>query len=94
MIETRQVLKAAHDRGEDIEEIILNARKECQEMARYKHKLEAAMHESINKNNNMTSKDVDDYIAAANEMLAREGIAPLKPSAIMRIKLKLNKSEN
>ena len=94
MIEVKKELMAAHERGEDIEEIVLDARRECQEMAQYRHKLEVSIHEFAKKEEGLTSKDVDDYIAAANEMLAKKGIAPLNPSAIIRIKMKLKEPEN
>ena len=93
LTEVKKELKAAHDRGEDIEEIVLDARMECQELARYRHQLEVSIHEFAKKEEGITEKDIDDYVAAANEMLAQKGIAPLKLTTISRIKLKLKESE-
>lgn len=88
--EAKIEMKAAYDRGEDIEEMLLKAREELQKMSRYKQELKADIYQFTHKTEGITDQDVDDYIAAANMLLEAKGIAPLKKSWITGLKLKMN----
>lgn len=85
--EAKVEMKAALDRGEDIEKIMIDARKECQELAIYKRQLEENLNDMIN-NASITEDDIDDCIKAINIMLERKGIAPLDLGPISKRKLK------
>ena len=86
VIEAKANLKAAHDRGEDIAQIMLDARKECQELARYKRLLTQNIFEALADD---PDSDVDSYIEAANKMLEEKGIAPLHLGPISRVKFQM-----
>ena len=88
--EAKIEMKAAYDRGEDIEEMLLKAREELQRMARYKQELKADIYQFTHKTEGITDQDVDDYIAAANMLLEAKGIAPIKKSWLTGLKLKMN----
>lgn len=92
VIEARQNLLNAANRGEDIEQIILDSRKECQELARYKQVLEKNLYEYVLKDD-VSDEDVDTYIQAANLMLEGKGIAPINPGPITRVKIKVKEGE-
>lgn len=85
--EAKIELKAAYDRGEDVEKVILDAREELQKLARYRNELEAMTVEGINSAS--TPEEVDDYITAANKMLEQKGIAPMDLSPLAKLKLKI-----
>ena len=86
--EAKIELKAAYDRGEDIEEILLNERKELQKLAAYKQELKAMTIQGLKEAE--TAEEMDDYIAAANKMLEAKGIAPMDElSPIAKIKLRM-----
>ena len=83
-------LKAAYDRGEDIEEVLQEAREELQRMSRYKQELKADIYQYTHKTEGITEQDVDDYITAANTLLEAKGIAPIKKNWLTGLKLRMN----
>lgn len=83
MVETKIELKARMDAGEDLGQILLDTRREYQDLARYKMMLKSEIN-AISKNPDATIKDVEDFVAAANQLLEQKGIAPLKLSTISR----------
>ena len=86
--DTKINLKAALDRGEDIEQIMLDTRREMQELHNYKRLLQNELSEYRRKEG-VTDDDVEDFIKAANIMLAEKGIAPLKVGPITRTRMEL-----
>ena len=84
--ETKIELKAAYDRGEDIEQIMLDTRSQLQDLSAYKHALETDMKAMV-KDKAESYEDIDDFIAAANHLLAEKGIAPMKLNPIARKRL-------
>lgn len=86
VIEAKTNLKAAHEKGEDIAQIMLEARKECQELARYKRLLTQNIFAAIAEDSNA---DIDSYIEAANQMLEEKGIAPLHLGPISKVKFQM-----
>lgn len=83
-------LKAAYDRGENIEEVLQEAREELQRMSRYKQELKADIYQYTHKTEGITEQDVDDYITAANTLLEAKGIAPIKKNWLTGLKLRMN----
>lgn len=90
VIEAKIEMKAAYDRGEDIEEMLQSAREELQRMSRYKQELRADIYQYTHKTEGITERDVDDYISAANVLLESKGIAPIKKSWLTGLKLRMN----
>ena len=88
--EAKIELKAAYDRGEDIEEMMRNTREEYKKLAAVKRELEAEVNRMI-RAKGVTADDVDDITAAANRMLAEKGIAPIKANPIVKKKLEAMK---
>lgn len=88
VVDAKKSLKEAMDRGEDVEKIIMDARRECQELARYKQVLQKDVYEYAMKEE-VTDDDVDLFVQAANKMLENKGIAPMKVGPITRLKLKM-----
>lgn len=83
MVETKIDLKARLDAGEDLGQILLDTRREYQELARYKMMLQHEIAE-LRKNPDATIQDVEDFVTAANQLLEQKGIAPLKLSPISK----------
>ena len=83
MVQTKIELKARIDAGEDLGQILLDTRREYQDLARYKMMLQGEINE-IKKNPDATIQDVEDFITAANNLLEQKGIAPIKLSPISK----------
>lgn len=93
VIQARAELKAALDRGEDIEQIMLDTRQELQDLMRYKMEIKS-MFNDARLNACETEQDVDDLLAACNKMLESKGIAPMKFGPITRRKLMSQRENN
>ncbi len=87
VIEAKEELKKAMNRGEDIEKIIIAARRECQELARAKQIMMADVYDFVDKEA-VTKDDVETYVEAANKLLEAKGIAPIERSTLVDIKLR------
>lgn len=85
-------LKAAYDRGEDIEQIMMDTRKEMMALSNYKQELKHQLYE-FRQQENVTEQDVEDFVAACNKLLEKKGIAPMKLGPISRRKLSLKQQE-
>ena len=83
MVQTKIELKARIDAGEDLGQILLDTRREYQDLARYKMMLQGEINE-IKKNPDATIQDVEDFVTAANSLLEQKGIAPIKLSPISK----------
>ena len=92
VIDARKELKAALDRGEDIEQIILDTREELQDLSRYKMQVQSLFNET-RLNECETEQDVEDLFDACNKMLEDKGIAPIKFGPITRRRI-LSQKEN
>lgn len=90
VIQARMDLKAAMDRGEDIEQIMLDTRQELQDLMRYKMEIKS-MFNDARLNSCETEQDVEDLLSACNKMLESKGIAPMKFGPITRRKLMSHK---
>ena len=88
VIAARKDLKDAYDRGEDIEQIMLDTRAELQAMMRYKNELKQEFNK-LRKGENISDQDVEDLFDACNLMLEEKGIAPMKFGPITRRRMQL-----
>lgn len=86
VIAAKLELKDALDRGEDIEQIMLDTRQELQDLARYKMELRKQFHE-MRRTEGSKEEDVETLLEACNKMLESRGIAPMKFGPITRRKL-------
>ena len=94
MNETKIELKARHDAGEDIGKILEQTHEELRQLSQYKIQIEEVLKESI-RSGNLTEKDFDLAIEAANKMLDEKGIAPMEFGPVSRhILLRHVKPEN
>lgn len=85
VIETKKELKARMDAGEDIAEIMNDTMDEFRRLGRYRHDLQAQLAEITRDTEKYSDQDVHDFTEAANKMLEREGIPPIKmPRLVMR----------
>lgn len=87
VIQAKIELKSALDRGEDIEQIMLDTRKEMQDLARYKQELKQQMHEVVKGDSEMTTEEMENLLKAANQMLDAKGIAPMTFGPLTRRKI-------
>ena len=85
--EARKELKAAYERGEDIDQIIFDSRNQFQDLATYRQQLESEVRLAFR--DVQTEEEFDELISAANKMLEEKGIAPSSLNAISKLKLKL-----
>ena len=93
VIQAKIDLKAAYDRGEDIEQIMLDTRKEMQDLARYKQELKQQLHEIVKGDGEMTTQEMEDLVNAANQMLDAKGIAPMTFGPLTRRKIMLMREQ-
>ena len=93
VIQAKIDLKEAYDRGEDIEQIMLDTRKEMQDLARYKQELKQRLHEMVKSDGEMTTQEMEDLVNAANQMLDAKGIAPMTFGPLTRRKIMLMREQ-
>ena len=91
VIEAKEELAAAMNRGEDVCEIMKESYSELQRLAEYKRDLEKRLRE-IASNPEMTGEDITFVIGEANKLLASKGIAPIKGTPLLRRNMKLSMS--
>ena len=84
--QAKMELKAAYDRGEDIEQIMLDTRQELQDLMRYKMDMQKQFNE-IRLSECKSEAEVEVLLDACNKMLEQKGIAPMKFGPITRRKL-------
>ena len=93
VIKAKMDLKDALDRGEDIEQIMLDTRKELQDLARYKLELTQQMHDIVKENAEMSTEDMEALLEAANKMLDEKGIAPMSFGPLTRRKIMMMREQ-
>lgn len=89
--EEKADLKARMAAGEDVGKLLMETRNEMQRLGLYRRQLEEQLKE-VRRNPDMSEQDVDDFVAAANTLLERNGIAPIKLTAMQRKAIKFQKS--
>ena len=93
--DARKELKAAYDRGEDIDQIMFDSRNQFQDLATYRQSIESELRVAMKDIN--SENDFEDLVAAANQLLEKKGIAPTSLNSISKLKLKFmmkQKKEN
>lgn len=92
VIQAKKDLKEALDRGEDIEQIMLDVRKEMQDLARYKQLILQQMHETV-KGSEMSVEEMEVMLTAANKLLDEKGIAPITFGPLTRRKIMMMREQ-
>lgn len=83
VVSARSMLQEAMARGEDVEDVMLSARKELQELGSYRLLMQNEL-SAYRRKEGVTEADVEDFISAANKLLEERGIAPLKVGPITK----------
>ena len=83
MNETKIELKARYDAGEDIGKILEQTHEELRQLSQYKMQIEDILKETI-RGGDLTEKDFDLAIEAANKLLDEKGIAPMEFGPVSR----------
>ena len=94
VIEAKAELKERYDAGEDIGEILMKERQTLQELGLYRRELDKELHK-IARNEEIGKEDLEDFVTAANKMLADRGAEPLAmpKTAVRRFQLTEKKAE-
>lgn len=90
VLDARKSLKQALDEGQDITEIIKSAYDQAHELATYKEEVDRQV-KAVAKEGDYTDDELNDIIKAANAMLEKKGIAPIRPNPLTRARLKILK---
>lgn len=90
MIELKEDLRKRIKGGEDISQILTDARAEMQRVGQYREDLKKLVREAVD-DESMNDDDLKDYVAAANKMLEAKGATPLSmnPVAMRNMQLKM-----
>lgn len=82
--DAKRELKKRLDKGEDLVQILTEARNELERLGAYRNDIETIVSEHV-RDDKVSEKDLADVVAAANKMLEKEGLPPVKvPSLVMR----------
>lgn len=85
VIDLRKELVARMKAGEDVEKIMEDARNQLKELALYREELENQVKRISGEDAEMTQKDYDDLVDAANMMLEERGSKPMElPTSLKR----------
>ena len=87
--ELRKELKDRRAKGEDVEKIMEDTRNQLKELSLYRQELEDEVRKL--STDDLTQKDYDDLVAAANQMLKERGIKPLEMPSTVRHAIRLRK---
>ena len=87
--ELRKELKDRRAKGEDIEKIMEDTRNQSKELSLYRQELEDEVRKL--STDDLTQKDYEDLVAAANQMLKERGIKPLEMPSTVRHAIRLRK---
>ena len=87
--ELRKELKDRRAKGEDIEKIMEDTRNQLKELSLYRQELEDEVRKL--STDDLTQKDYEDLVEAANQMLKERGIKPLEMPSTVRHAIRLRK---
>ena len=87
--ELRKELKDRRAKGEDIEKTMEDTRNQLKELSLYRQELEDEVRKL--STDDLTQKDYEDLVAAANQMLKERGIKPLEMPSTVRHAIRLRK---
>lgn len=92
MIEVQKEFRAMSD--DQILKTVNDTYSELMRLARYKNDVEKMVREvKEERKGDLTEQDYADIISAANEMLKKEGIAPIRDSVLIRKNIKMNQNK-
>lgn len=83
MIDAKIEISDRMRQGEKLSDILEETRSELMRLSKVKRDIERLVREET-QNPNVSEGEVADYIAAANKLLEKEGIAPINGSSIIR----------
>ena len=86
--ETKEELKTRMEAGEDVAQIMRDARKQLIELGGYKSALEEDL-KKIARNGEFNEEEFGKFVNAANKMLEAKGLSPIKPTRMMYKMLEL-----
>ena len=87
--ELRDELMARRKAGEDIEKLMEETRQQLKELSLYKQELEDHVRQMSTED--LSQKDYEDLVAAANQMLAERGIKPLELPSTLKHTIRIRK---
>lgn len=87
--ELREELDARRKAGENIEKLMEDTRNQLKELALYKQEIEDQVREM--STDNLTQKEYEDILSAANQMLEERGIKPLELPTTLKHTIRLRK---
>ena len=87
--ELRKELMDRRANGEDIEKIMEDTRNQLKELSLYRQELEDEVRKL--STDDLSQKDYEDLVAAANQMLKDRGIKPLEMPSSLRHAIRLRK---
>lgn len=98
VIEAKQELKAAMDRGEDICEIMRETSRQLMQLSNYRKDLERELvnviKQDLDENDTISDDDIATYITAANKLLEERGAEPLKTPKLIMIAERLREKKH
>lgn len=84
VIDTKAELAERIKNGEKASDILTETSRQLYELGQYKRNLEQQVAE-IRRNENYTDQDLEDFVKAANQMLEKKGLKPLRmPNMVLR----------
>ena len=86
--EMKEELKAKMDAGEDIAQIMRDARRQLVELGNYRTSLEDEL-KRIARGGEFNEEEFEKFVNAANKMLEEKGLSPIKPTRMMYKMLEL-----
>lgn len=92
VIEARRELKVAIDKGEDVDQIVYDARNQFQDLATYRQNIESLINDEMKSV--QSEEELNDLMTAAEKMMAEKGIAPESLNTLSKIKLKFMLNNN
>ena len=90
-LEMREIQKEFKRMSDDeILSMVKDTYSELQRLARYRDQIKSMVKEASQSSADFSEQDYHDLIAAANEMLKKEGIAPIRDTLLVRKNIKIN----
>ena len=94
VIEAKKELKARHDAGEDIAEVLNQSMADLKELSHYRQEIDNQILQiRKEKGDSLTDKDYQDLIGAANKMLEDRGCSPIRDQDLIIRRLRLHQPE-
>ena len=89
VIEVKADLKARMDAGENLQKIMEDNWREMRELGLYRNELDEQLDQICAEDDSITEQELDDYVAAANRMLAERGCAEMRTPSFLKEKVRM-----